>query len=99
MLTDEQKELRNIEVALYQKFKKRQCDLFYFDGDILGYDEMIENLAIQAQQYLWDEDLTWWHQMDQIPEIQWDKWIDEYEIPEESCSCSRGCKYCLGTEW
>lgn len=99
MLTDERKELRHIEVKLYEKFKNRRSDLFYFDGDILGFEEMIENMATKVEQYLWDEDLVWWNDIDQIPESQWDEWIEQYEIPEESCTCSRGCRYCLGTEW
>lgn len=95
MNTDEQQELKNIAAYLHQKLKKRECDLFYFDGDILSFEEMIQEVAIQAQQLCWDDEI----EFNDIHESQLDEWIDEYEIPEDGCSCDMGCSYCLGTEW
>lgn len=98
MLTVEQLELNNIEALVYDKFKKMDGELFLFDGDIMGYDEMITLLAQTVQQHCWDDEIEW-SDLELIEESQWDEWLAEYEIPEESCTCSRGCKYCLGTEW
>lgn len=88
-------DLKNIETSLYEKFKKRQFDLFYFDGSILDYEEIIEKLAIQSYQFCLDEEVKF----DQIQDKHFYEWIDKYDIPEKSCACNRGCKHCLGTEW
>lgn len=95
MLTENEIELQNIENDLQKKLKRRESDLFYFDGDILSYEEMIELLARTVQQHLWDDEVT----VDEIDQDQLDGWISKYEFPEQECSCLRGCNWCLGTEW
>lgn len=95
MLTDEQKELKDIETFLYKKFKNLEYDSFYFDGDVISYDELIEKLTERAYRECWEDEI----QLDQIEEKRWNKWIKEYELPEKSCSCNRGCMSCLGLNW
>ncbi len=92
---NDQTHLRNIEIVMYKKFRHRETDLFYWDGDVLGYDEMIDNLAKRVQQFCFDEEM----ELSEISTDQWNEWLYEYELPEDRCFCHRGCFDCLGTQW
>lgn len=103
-MNDEARELKDIEIALYNKFKSLEKEDFLLKDEKWGehermdYDAMIEKLAEVVQQHLWDEELTL-SDMNSIEESQWDKWIEEYEMPEAGCSCGYYCMDCLGMSW
>lgn len=105
MLTEEEAELRKIYWYVHEKFINLKSERFFQKGDgclleddIVGYDEMVGHLAQQVQQYCWDEGLTV-DDLGFIEEGWWNSWLDDYALPEQTCSCDRGCKSCLGTEW
>lgn len=97
------RELIKIEVALYDKFKHLKNEDFFLkdekwgEDEIIDYDKMCELLAEVVQQHLWDEEIEWPCDLNQIEEKQWDKWLEVYDVPEECCDrCGgRGCNYCL----
>ncbi len=99
-------ETLEIEEILHDKFINMKDDLFFLKGcddyesnPVIYYEYMIDKLAVVVQQHLWDEESECLKDIDNISEDQWDKWLSEYEMPEQACSCSRGCRSCLGTEY
>jgi hypothetical protein len=98
----DRKELIQIEENLYRKFKHLENEDFlrkskYDPDELMDYEAMIEALSEIVQQHLWDEDIAWPCELNQIEEKQWDKWLEEYDVPEQCCDrCGgRGCNYCL----
>lgn len=96
------KELLEIENAVYKKLKHLEKEDFlrknkWEPDELMDYEAMVEMLAEVVQQHIWDEDLQWPCNLDNIPESQWDEWLEEYEVPEPCCNrCGgRGCNYCL----
>ena len=101
----EQKEFEQIEEILYNEFIDYKNDKFLLkdkewgEHEITDYEGMIYALTSVVQQHVWDEELKL-SEIGAIDPKLWDKWLQEYAIPEESCPyCSNGCKHCLMTEW
>lgn len=95
-----------IEWYINERFGKEYDDIYIVKDRYSGEEEVVwfdhgvsEALSYKVLQHLVDEEMNYPSGLDQIPEEQWKKWLGEYETPDSGCSCERGCRRCLGTEY
>lgn len=95
-----------IEEYINERFGKEYDDIYIVKDRYSGGEEVVwfdhgvsEDLSYKVLQYLVNEEVNYPSGLDEIAENRWKEWLNEYERPEQRCSCERGCRRCLGTEY
>lgn len=108
LMQEEETIIEEIEEFINEKYPDLVGELFEVppntieDENVIYFEEGVSRW-IACQVLVWMEDEESAKTLEQglkmIPESIWDKWLSEWSIYSTSCSCSRGCRYCLGTEY
>lgn len=95
-----------IEWYINERFGKQYDGIYVLrhrrteEEEVVWFDHGVsEDLSYKVLQHLVDEEMNYPSGLDEIPAKQWKEWLDSYETPERGCSCDRGCRRCLGTEY
>lgn len=95
-----------IEWYINEKFGKEYDDIYIVKDRHSGEEEVVwfdhgvsEDLSYIVLHHLMGEDMNYPIGLDEISLEQWKEWLNSYDRPEQRCSCQRGCRKCLGTEY